>query len=99
MVARCLGPPGELGDGGEVTDEHATRSQGIGDDVQTLPRGQHVHNYSIDGPHPDRGRQALDQVADGDLPGRVRTAEEAFHVAPRDVGELLTTLEGVEVAK
>jgi len=94
---RRLGHPGELGDGGDITDEDTTGGQCAGDDIEALPGRQHVQDDPVDGARLDGLRQGFDQVADGDPPGWVRTAEEALDVASRDVGEVLAAFEGVQV--
>lgn len=93
-----LGGAGQLRHGGDVVDPDAPGRQDGGDGVEAFPGRQHVQHHAVHG----AGFLGLDdlflEVAQGDLPGRVRAAEDGFDVAAGDVGELLAPLKGVQVA-
>ncbi|EHM25979.1 hypothetical protein SPW_5597 [Streptomyces sp. W007] len=84
----------ELGGGGHVGAEDAAGHQGLGDGLQALPGGEHVQHDAVD---VGVGEVVL-EVADGQLPGRVRGAEVALDVLLGDLGEVLAALVGVQHA-
>lgn len=93
-LADGLDGPGQLGGGRDVAAQDAAGHEGLLDDVQALPRGEHVQDDAVD---VGVGQVVL-EVADGELPGGVRAAEVALHVLLGDLGEVLAALVGVQHA-
>ena len=97
VVAHRLGDPGQLGGGGDITDEHAAGRHRVPHRVEALPGGEHVQDDPVHAGVLDGVRQGFDEVADLDPPGRVLPAEEDARVAAGDVREVLAALEGDEL--
>ena len=89
---------GQLGHGGDVVDPDPAGGQHGGDGVDAFPRREHVKDHAVHGAGLLGLQDLFLEVADGDVPGRVRAAEDGFHVAAGDFGEFLAAFEGVQVA-
>ena len=94
-----LGDARELGDGRDVAEQHAAGLQRGRDDVDALPRREHVEHDAVDGCRAARLGQRLGQVAERDRPVLGVGAVEGRDVAARDLGELLAALEREEAAR
>ena len=79
--AERLDGPAELGGGRDVGADQAAGRQRLGDRVDALPRREHVEDDPVDAAVLVVER--LDEVADGELPGRVPAAEELVDVLRR----------------
>ena len=95
VQAHALNQAGHLGHGCNVADEHAAGCERLRHGVQALPGREHVEDHAVDAAGLLDLRQGILQVADAQLPRRVRAAEHGFNVAAGNLGELFTTLEGV----
>ena len=97
-VSQGLHGAGELGDGGHVGQEESARGQGLGSGLDVLPGGEHVQDHPVDaaGFHP--GGDDVGEVPGAQLPGGVVAAEPGVDVGGGDPGEVLTTLDGQQVA-
>jgi hypothetical protein len=71
VVRARLGHPGELGGGGDVADQDAAGAQRAGHGVRAVPGREQVEDDAVDVGLVER----LRDVADREMPGRVRAAE------------------------
>ena len=95
VQAHALNQAGHLGYGRNVADEHAAGCERLRHSVQALPGCEHVEYDAVDAAGLFNLRQGVLQVADAQLPRRVRSTEHGLNVAAGDVRELFTTFEGV----
>ena len=95
VQAHALNQAGHLGHGRNVADEHAAGCERLRHSVQALPGCEHVEYDAVHAAGLFNLRQGVLQVADAQLPRRVRATEHGFNVAAGDVCELFTTFEGV----
>ena len=89
---------GQLRHSRDVIDPHAAGGQDGGDGVEAFPGGEHVQDHPVHGARLFGADHFFLEVPEGDLPGRVRAAEDRLDVAAGDVGEFLAAFEGMQVA-
>jgi hypothetical protein len=98
VLAQRLGDPGQLRGRGDIADQDPAGHEGVRDDVEALPRGEHVEDDPVDAAGLDHAGEGVDEVADDDTPGGVVDPEEGTDVAAGDIGEVLAPLERDEPA-
>ena len=98
VQAHALHQARHLGHGRNVADEHAAGCEHLRNSVQAFPGGEHVEDHAVDAAGLLDLRQGVLQVADAQLPRRVRAAEHGLNVAAGDVCELFTAFEGVHAS-
>ena len=97
-VTQGLHGAGELGDGGHVGQEEPARGQGLGGGLDVLPGGEHVQDHPVDAAGFHLGGNDVGEVSGAQLPGGMVAAEPGVDVGGGDLGEVLTALDGQQVA-